>query len=186
MLRDVNLLEYIPPYLKEYRDIAEICAVEDPEIQMVEDETEIIKENQFIFFCNEDGIARWEELLSITPSPDDSLEQRIFRVYLKWSDWAPYTYSVLIEKLNGMIGEENYKLVPNFHLYELGIELTLEKGWMVVEIIAFLREFIPANLKITAMNKWETALEGEIFTAPVRGVVYHSTTLLSPSKGGDL
>lgn len=152
MIRDVDIIEFLPPYLQEYEALEQICTVENPEIQVVEDETEILKENQFILTCNEDGIARWEQLLSLSTNPEDTLEMRISRVLIKWSDTSPYTYSVLIEKLNTLIGDENYSLFPEFENYRLGVHLTLENTWIVDEVVTFLRGFVPANLVLDVIN----------------------------------
>ena len=49
MIREVNLLSFLPEFVQEYREIKHIMNSEQPEIQKLEDETEIIKNNQFIF-----------------------------------------------------------------------------------------------------------------------------------------
>ena len=48
MIRDVNLIGYLPPFIQEYMEIRKIMQAENPEFQFVEDESEIIKNNQFI------------------------------------------------------------------------------------------------------------------------------------------
>ena len=60
MIREVNLLSFLPEFVQEYREIKHIMNSEQPEIQKLEDETEIIKNNQFILSCDIDGIARFE------------------------------------------------------------------------------------------------------------------------------
>ena len=80
MIREVELLNHLPLFIQEYREIREIMKSENPEIQSLEDETEIIFNNQFIQSCNLKGIAKFEELMKITPEINDTLESRISRV----------------------------------------------------------------------------------------------------------
>ena len=80
MIREVELLNHLPLFIQEYREIREIMKSENPEIQSLEDETEIIFNNQFIQSCNLKGIAKFEELMKITPEINYTLESRISRV----------------------------------------------------------------------------------------------------------
>ena len=45
MIREVELLNHLPLFIQEYREIREIMKSENPEIQSLEDETEIIFNN---------------------------------------------------------------------------------------------------------------------------------------------
>ena len=98
MLRTIDLLHYFPPFVQEYREIKHIMSAEEPEFQLVADESEILKNNQFIETCNEVGIARFEKILHITPSPDDTLESRRSRVLIRWNDAVPYTWKIFLQK----------------------------------------------------------------------------------------
>jgi len=73
MIREVELLNHLPLFIQEYREIREIMKSENPEIQSLEDETEIIFNNQFIQSCNLKGIAKFEELMKITPEINDTI-----------------------------------------------------------------------------------------------------------------
>ena len=99
MIRDVNLLEYLPPFVQEYVEMQQIMQAENPDVQKLEDETEIIKNNQFIQSCNLTGIRKFEELLKIIPSNVDTLESRRSRVLTRWNDVVPYTKQTLQQKL---------------------------------------------------------------------------------------
>lgn len=49
MIREVNLLSFLPEFVQEYREIKHIMNSEQPEIQKLEDETEIIKKQSVHF-----------------------------------------------------------------------------------------------------------------------------------------
>ena len=46
MVREVNLLGYLPPFMQEYVEMQQIMNAEQPDVQALEDETEKIKNNQ--------------------------------------------------------------------------------------------------------------------------------------------
>lgn len=162
MIREVNLLSFLPEFVKEYREIKHIMNSEQPEIQKLEDETEIIKNNQFILSCDIDGIARFENLLGITPKPDDTLDARKSRVITRWNDSIPYTYKGLKEKLNVMCGEGNYLLIPSFNEYGLEIVVSLPLSGQADELDYMLSYMIPANIVVTSRNNMVRTMTGTV------------------------
>ena len=162
MIREVNLLSFLPEFVQEYREIKHIMNSEQPEIQKLEDETEIIKNNQFILSCDIDGIARFENLLAITPKPDDTLDARKSRVITRWNDSIPYTYKGLKEKLNVMCGEGNYLLIPSFNEYGLEIVVSLPLSGQADELDYMLSYMIPANIVVTSRNNMVRTMTGTV------------------------
>ena len=162
MIREVNLLSFLPEFVQEYREIKHIMNSEQPEIQKLEDETEIIKNNQFILSCDADGIARFENLLGITSKPDDTLDARKSRVITRWNDSIPYTYKGLQEKLNVMCGEGNYLLIPSFNEYGLEIVVSLPLSGQADELDYMLLYMIPANIVVTSRNNMVRTMTGTV------------------------
>lgn len=153
MIREVELLSHLPLFIQEYREIREIMKSENPEIQLLEDETEIIFNNQFIQSCNLKGIAKFEELMKITPEINDTLESRISRVLTRWNDTAPYTFIVLCQKLDILCGKDNYEIEKRFNEYKMKITTHLELPGQVDELDYILDYMIPANIDLTSENK---------------------------------
>lgn len=162
MIREVNLLSFLPEFVQEYREIKHVMNSEQPEIQKLEDETEIIKNNQFILSCDIDGIARFENLLGITPKPDDTLDARKSRVITRWNDSIPYTYKGLKEKLNVMCGEGNYLLIASFNEYGLEIVVSLPLSGQADELDYMLSYMIPANIVVTSRNNMVRTMTGTV------------------------
>lgn len=165
MIRNVNLISYLPLFIQDYKEIQAITDAENVEIQYLEDETEIIKNNQFITTCNEIGISRFEKLLSIIPDVDDTLQSRINRVLIRWNDTIPYTYRGLIERLNMLCGEGNFVVIPNFDKYELKVIAALPLNGQADELDYLLNYMIPANLVVTSKNELVHSLTGTVYTA---------------------
>lgn len=164
MIRDVDLISYLPLFIQDYREIKHIMSAENPEFQILADETERIKDNQFIISCNEVGISKFEQLLNIIPKNDDSLEARISRVIIRWNDSIPYTYRVLIERLKTMCGEGNFIVIPNFNKYELKIIASLPLSGQTDELDYLLTYMIPVNLSVISKNELIHNLTGVVFT----------------------
>lgn len=104
MDREINLINYLPLYIKRYREIQQITNTENLELQLLADESERLKNNQFIFTCNETGISRFESLLNITPEAEEPLDLRISRVLMRWNDMTSYTWKTLVQKLDIFCG----------------------------------------------------------------------------------
>ena len=104
--RYINLKELLPLYLQEYKELAEIMDTETPEFRLLESRHNQLVNNRYISTCDENGIARFEEILRITPKSDDTLEDRIFRCLTKWNVCLPYNYAFLVKKLKELCGDE--------------------------------------------------------------------------------
>ena len=154
MIRDVKLLGHLPPFIQEYLEIREIMKTENPEFQLVEDESEIIKNNQFIQSCNLTGISKFEKLIGIVPSADDTLESRINRVLVRWNDTVPYTWKTLLNKLDTLCGgSDNYEIIRKLDEHKLEITTHLDLYGQVEELDYFLSYMLPASMVLDAKNK---------------------------------
>ena len=184
MIRDVNLLEYLPPFMQEYAEMQQIMNAEQPDVQVLEDETEIIKNNQFIQSCNIVGIRKFEQLMHIVPLPDDTLDARISRVLTRWNDVVPYTKQTLKAKLDTLCGVGNYTMIPNFDAYTLDIITHLELSGQVDELDYILSYMIPANIVLTARNEINMLMNATAKIAS--GIVSCETFELSDSFKKDV
>lgn len=153
MIREVNLIEHLPLFLQQYREIKHIMDAENPEFQLIADESERIKNNQFIETSDLVGIARFEKLLNIIPLPDDTLESRISRVLTRWNDVIPYTYRAFIEKMIVLCDGLNFTINRNFTEYKMEIITHLELSGQVNELQYLLDYMIPVNLELTSRNE---------------------------------
>ncbi len=152
------LIKHLPEFVREYREIQEIMQSEQIEIDLLNEILEKIILNQFILFCDEKGISRFEELLGIIPDPEDNLEARISRVYILWNDDIPYTMRVLDGKLKGLCGD-CYDL--NLKKYNLDIDVYLPWFGQVQELESMLLRMIPCNLVVSSKNKIKCEVIGE-------------------------
>lgn len=146
MIREVNLLDYLPKHVQEFREIQHIMNAEEPELQLIEDTSEVVKDNMFILHTNEDGIARYEKMFGLTPSEGDSLHDRQSRVLSQYTNSVIYTMRGLIERLDIVCGVNNYTIEMFPGEYRIQIKLLLRVNNLVNVISSALGDMIPANM----------------------------------------
>lgn len=162
MVRQVNLIKCLPLFIAEYKEIQHIMDAENPEFQLTANEGEKVKDNQFIISCDSPGISRFERLLKITPSFEDTLESRISRVLIRWNDVAPYTWKVLLQKINSLCGN-NFEINTEWGNYKLNIVTHLDSYGQLEEFKNILDYIIPSNIEILTNNILNYDIEGGVY-----------------------
>ena len=162
---NVNLLEYLPKFMQEYREIRRIIQSEEPEFKILWNLFKKVFNNQFIQYCDEDGISKFEEMLELHRYENDTLEIRIFRVLTYWNDQIPYTWRVLVNKMNQLCGTGNYELKPNFNSYELGVTTKFDDSKKYDELNNMLKTILPANLEFKSINILTPKVVNNVYVA---------------------
>ena len=160
---NINLLSYLPDFMQEYREIRRIMESEEPEFKILWNLFKKVFNNQFIQYCDEDGISKFEEMLGLHRYENDTLEIRIFRVLTYWNDQIPYTWRVLVNRMNQLCGIGNYELKPNFNAYELGVVTKFDDVKKYDELNNMLKTILPANLGFNSINMLSPKTENRIY-----------------------
>jgi hypothetical protein len=147
-----------PPIMQELREFQKIAEIEDVFYEKLWQEIESIVNDQFISTATEKGIARREKMLNVSSFADDTLETRRFRVQGVWNDKLPYTYRVLLERLDSLCGPDGYVMELNAGEYSLNIKIELTKKRMFDEVVRITRQMVPANLVITVELRYNQHL----------------------------
>jgi len=164
MIREVDLLSYLPPYLQEFKENRETLKAEDPEFVLVWHGADRVLKNEFIETADEYGISRFESILKITPFAGDTLEFRRQRVFLRWFNKTPYTFRVFVERLAAICGDSNFSVTKDFEeRYRIDITVNLERPGLVDEVDRLIKEMMPCNMVVVSLNK---------LPCPSRGVIY--------------
>lgn len=153
MIRDISLIDHLPPFLQKYREFNIILGTENPEFQLTADESERIKDDQFILSSSKDGLIKFERLLNINVSKDEILESRRSRVMSRWNDISPYTYHALLSKLLSLHDSDNFIINRLYDQYVIEIITHLEIAGQVDELDRMLDYIMPANLDVISENK---------------------------------
>lgn len=105
---DRQLIDYLPPVLREIEEFKAINSAIQPEIERGWAELGRLMNNQFLTTADESGVVRWEKELHILPKDTDTLEARKTRIKAMWNRELPYTFKWLKSWLAGLCGTEGH------------------------------------------------------------------------------
>lgn len=166
MIREVDLVSYLPPFLADFKETAVTLEAENPEFRLVWEGTDRVLKNEFIATADEYGISRFEKLLHIFPSSEDTLESRRARVQIRWFSSIPYTWRVFVERLIAICGENNFTLKAHFvDGYLVELEVNLELYGQIEELEHLIETMFPCNITFTAKNNIPCVANGFAFWA---------------------
>ena len=153
MSRTVNLWQYLPPFLKEYKELNTLFSAESPEFQTMAEQLDEMRDDFFIQTASEKGIARYEKILGFRPNISDSLETRRSNVLARWYDGLPYTVNALKKRLSIIQGNNDVDVTIDdndpFHLF---IDTHLETAGQLDQLYYILDTMLPANISYSSRN----------------------------------
>lgn len=159
-MSDVKLLDYLPTFLREYREFGAIANAEEPELRRFSTASVKLLKNQFIETADADGIAEFEQILGILPSSAETLESRRSRVLSRWFSEIPYTLRTLILKLKALCGDRNFSVEENYDFYEIKIKTELELLGQVDELSRIIESIVPCNMQVFSENTISASTAG--------------------------
>lgn len=165
MTREVDLVSYLPPFLAEFKEISVTLEAENPEFVLVWNAAEQVLQNEFIETADEYGISRFEKILNILPSKEDTLESRRTRVQARWFNTIPYTLKALITKLVALCGDSDFKITKEYQNYRIEILTNLELFGQVEELEHMIESMIPCNMIVISENEIPCGATGFAFIA---------------------
>lgn len=153
MIREVDLVSYLPPFMADFKEVAVTLEAENPEFKIIWDAANQVLYNEFIATADEYGISRFEAILKILPSKEDTLESRRARVQARWFNAIPYTMKALISKLIALCCDNNFTITKQFDFYRLELETHLELYGQVDELEYIINTMLPCNIVVVSDNK---------------------------------
>ena len=164
MIREVDLVSYLLPFMKTYKEPVAALEAENPEFYLVWTATNKVLRNRFISTADEYGITHFKKMLGIYPSAEDTLESRRSRVQSRWFNTMPYTMRTLLSKLQVLCGDTDFTLTHNFDVgYTLTLQTNLEKYGQVEELEAMLSSMLPENIVVESLNVIPWNVKGFLF-----------------------
>ena len=152
MVRQAELIKYLPQFLREYEEIKRLTDAENPEFQALFNALEKLRNDLFVLSCSANGIERFENLLGISSDSRESLETRISRVLMRLNDFIPITFKTLIDRMDVICGSGNYELLPDWNNYFLKIITRFDVYGQTDDFKRLIEEIIPANLRLEFEN----------------------------------
>ena len=141
-----KLINYLPPYVQEYKEIQTIMNVEQALVSKCWDNIDIVECNQFIKTATAYGCSRWEGILGITARTGDTLDERRFRIIAFLNVQLPFTMLRLKQMLTALCGVGKYAVYLYNNEYSLIVKLALANEKNYNDVSDMLRTVVPANL----------------------------------------
>lgn len=151
-----RLIEYLPPYLRNYSELRAITDTEQPEIEFVNKAIDLVLSESFVETLDEYGCERWEKMLKIAIKPTDTLEIRRFQILSKMLQDLPYTIRRLHEVLARLCGDKYYNVILKHNEYFLQIWIEVESHEKREIVIDTVKRMIPANLILDVQINYRT------------------------------
>lgn len=148
MDREIDILNYLPNVIKEFREFKALAIAENPELIALWEVLENVMNDQFVNDSTENGVKRWESILKIVPRGTDSLDIRKFRILTRLNEQLPYTMTTLENQLLTLCGADGYSVELENENYTLIVKVNLIAKGKFNEVDALLNRTVPANIVI--------------------------------------
>lgn len=153
---DRKLIDYLPHILREYREFKGITDGQQWLFEQLWAAAEKALDDQFVDTATENGIARWEKILNITPKGSDTLEARRFRIKTRLNEQLPFTMTTLRQQLSTLCGEDGYTVDLAVGTYLLIVRIALASKSNFNDVADMLQRVVPANIVINLDLKYNT------------------------------
>lgn len=149
-----KLIDYLPQCVQDFQEVKAIMDAEQTYVEKVWNDSQDVMNDQFIVDSTENGVKRMESILSITPKPASTLDERKFNIQTRLNEQLPYTMKSLENMMISLCGENGYKLKVDPGNYELIVKLALFNANNIESISILLDKMIPANMvkHVSAFN----------------------------------
>lgn len=146
MDKEINILEHLPPVLREIKEYVEVANIENPVLNAMWKNVENIINNRFIATSNEEGLSRREKMLHMNVPSTETIETRRFGLMARYQEQAPYTNKVIRQLLDSLLGEGRYTFERNTaeKWIKVRLELTVKGQFEAVEMM--LERVSPQNM----------------------------------------
>lgn len=145
---DRKLIEYLPLYVRDYKEIQEIMKTDELEISEMWKCLEGLLNDQFVQVSTDAGLARWETILGIIPKNTDTFDERRFRILARLNEQLPYTVPTINEQLSSLCGKDGYLFLLDNDNYSITVKLALSNKNNFEDVMDYLRRVVPANMEI--------------------------------------
>ena len=144
---DYDLLPLLPPWYAEVLDYQQICHTEEQQFAALANEITAVAQNFFFQTMDESAVTQWEQIFGILANPQtDTLEFRQARLLNRMSSRPPYTIWFLKQKLDELIGPNQWTVTMDYPNYTLYIESAAENQAYATEVEFTINKIKPAHI----------------------------------------
>lgn len=144
---DTDLLAQLPLWYREVLDYQQICQTEKEQFDALATEIHSVADNFFFQTMDVSAISQWEQIFDIIPNlTTDTLDFRRTRILNRISTKPPFTLGFLYQKLDELIGPDNWTVTVDYPNYTLYIESSAENQLYATEVSYTINHIKPAHI----------------------------------------
>ncbi|WP_418527341.1 putative phage tail protein [Longicatena caecimuris] len=170
MDRKIDLIQYLPPFMRQYLPLKLVTGAENKIFQDALSELKKIDNNEFIQTADSNGLKRFESMMGIISYHEESLDTRRNRILAKWNDELPYTINALKKKLDIVCGEHQYEIQCKFSEYQMEIVTHLKNYGQIDEFYNIVDYMIPCNILLSIINTLTNEIDMSLYVGGVVSV----------------
>ena len=144
---DTDLLALLPSWYSQILDYQQICNAESQQFEALASEIVAVADNFFFQTMDAGAVSQWEQIFGITPNPTtETLEFRRARIINRLSTRPPFTIWFLYQKLNELIGPNQWTVTVDYPNYTLYIESAAQNQSYATEVAFTINRIKPAHI----------------------------------------
>ena len=143
---DTDLLSLLPPWYRQILDYQEICQTEETQLEALAQEINAVADNFFFQTMDVSAISQWESILGIVATPSETISFRQARLINRISTKPPFTLGFLYQKLDELIGPDQWKVTVDYPNYTLYIQSSAQDQSYATEVAYTIGKIKPAHI----------------------------------------
>lgn len=143
---DRQLIEYLPEWLRGFREVKLLCDAQQSQAEKLCDAIESVYNNNFAEDLDSDGCSHWERLLGIKNKDSYSVEERRAVIGSRLVEQRPFTMRSLEKTLQVLCGENGYLIQLDNYNYTMNVLVALTSKNTYEDVKNLLGRMIPANM----------------------------------------
>lgn len=144
-----------PEIIRSIPDIKKIYEINADQEAVLDASVNALFDDIFLETMDETKTARWEKMLSIIPLDTDTLSERRFRIQTRVLERMPYTYRVILRKLQTLCpGGVDWTVDTEKQLIIVRVALASKN--MRADVDELLDNVLPLNMEYTLIILYNT------------------------------
>lgn len=144
---DYDLLALLPKWYADVLDYQQICQTEEQQFYALANEITAVADNFFFQTMDIGSVTQWEQIFGITANPQtETLAFRQARLLNRISTRPPYTIWFLRQKLDELIGPNQWTVTMDYPNYTLYIESAAANQSYATEVAFTINKIKPAHI----------------------------------------
>ena len=143
---ETNLTEYLPTWFRDILEFQALCQTESKQFEALAEAMEAVANNFFFQTMDVTAISQWEQIFGIVPSPAETVSFRQARLLNRISTRPPFTLGFLYERLDNLIGKNEYTVTVDYPNYTIYVESSAENQDYATEIAVTINTIKPCHM----------------------------------------